>query len=97
MLCAPVPAPRKIFLKKGLTNRLFSCIIRFNKFTPLPNVLNQKSTIPISRPESCRLVRGSCDPDPKIPEEQPAERNRVSQDVGHTLSCRTFNRTGRRG
>ena len=77
-------------LESPLTNPDFRSTMHSQFHIP-PNVLNQKSKVPILCPESCRMVRGSHRPDLKIPEEQPAERMRVSPDAWQALQCRTFN------
>lgn len=77
-------------LESPLTNPDFRSTMHSQFHIP-PNVLNQKSKVPTLCPESCRMVRGSHRPDLKIPEEQPAERMRVSPDAWQALQCRTFN------
>ena len=77
-------------LESPLTNPDFRSTMHSQFHIP-PNVLNQKSKVPTLCPESCRMVRGSHRPDLKVPEEQPAERMRVSPDAWQALQCRTFN------
>ena len=77
-------------LEFPLTNPDFRSTMHSQFHIP-PNVLNQKSKVPTLCPESCRMVRGNHRPDLKIPEEQPAERMRVSPDAWQALQCRTFN------
>ena len=82
-------------LESPLTNPDFRSTMHSQFHIP-PNVLNQKSKVPTLCPENCRMVRGSHRPDLKIPEEQPAERMRVSPDAWQALQCRTFNWQRRR-
>ena len=88
--CAHFSLTGEKILEHPLTNPDFRSTMHSQFHIP-PNVLNQKSKVPTLCPESCRMVRGSHRPDLKIPEEQPAERMRVSPDAWQALQCRTFN------